>query len=68
MRVQHNANFRYVEMLDGIMLPGIQFLIYIAGQVFAKMNIITIAAETFPVIRNNFNGAFFYFFEDAGVA
>jgi hypothetical protein len=49
-------------MLNGIVRPGIQFLVYVPGKVFAQMHIVTVAAKAFPVVWLNFNGAFSYFF------
>jgi hypothetical protein len=68
MRLQNDAFFGYIEMLNGIVPAGVELFVYIAGQVPAEVDIIAVAAQAIAVVRNNFDRSLFHFFEYAFVA
>ncbi len=49
------------------MLFGIQDMLLVGSEPFAQVNIVGIASEAFAVIRLNFDGAFFDFFQYARI-
>jgi hypothetical protein len=40
-------------------------MFFVCGECFAQVYIIRIAPEAFPVVRDDFDGAFFDFFENS---
>lgn len=61
--IQNNTFIRYFKIFNLVVFFGINHVFFVGGQRFAKMHIIGIAAEALPVVRNDFNSAFFYFFQ-----
>jgi hypothetical protein len=52
-------------MGDGVVLFGIEFGVYIQGQVFSQMHIIAIATQATAVVGFNLDGTLFHLIEDA---
>src|SRR5690606_39810190 len=67
MRIKHKALLRNFKRINGIMFFSIQDMLFISCQDVAEMYIITVTAEAVAVVRNNFDGTFFYFFKNAFV-
>ena len=67
VRVEHKAVFRDLELFDLVVLFGIKDMFAVGGEVFSEMHIIAVAAQAFPVVGNDLDGAFFNFLEYAGV-
>ena len=67
MRVEYDALIGDIEIVDMIMLPGIDHMFFIRGKGLAQVHIVGITAEAIAVIGRDFDRAFLHFFEDAGI-
>src|SRR5215203_5847843 len=64
MRIKNKTFFRNFKVIDLVMFFCIKDMLIVSCQPFSQMDIITVAAKTFPVVRSNLNCTFFYFFKN----
>jgi len=67
MRIKHDPFVGNFEIIDLVVLFGIDHVLFVGSQCFTQVYIIRVTAQALRAIGANLDGSFFDFFQDSAV-